>query len=254
MRLDKYLLVDSHNQDRIEGKYHRSVPITEDEFIHLKDRYCFYPDKTPIYRGIRNYNGGAGYLSIDPAKHTRVSEYTSNLYMLLMELSPQWEKYPRFSKSIICTTSRSEANGWGKLFRVYPYDGAILGVTPKAHFWGSFPYMMDTLTDFMRDIFEIFNIDIDYLETNKNVFMKACKRVDVFNQKAKMARFMKLDDEYNPKEFRKAVYDIIEGKPTFDVMCDLLPSDKFKLTKAGSKIETGREVWTEGKCLLELLG
>lgn len=132
-RLNKFLFEVS-NLSRIENRNHRSIPITEDAFLKMKEKNCKQAEKNVIYRGIKK-GTKEKYLFIEPSEHIRVSEYTENWYMLLMEILPQWKKFPKLSKSIICTTYVSEADNWGDAYRVYPYDGAVLAVAPYRHFW-----------------------------------------------------------------------------------------------------------------------
>ena len=45
-RLNNFLL-EYGNNDRLEGKKHRSVPITEDMFLELKEKHCKHSMHSP---------------------------------------------------------------------------------------------------------------------------------------------------------------------------------------------------------------
>jgi hypothetical protein len=252
----KNILNEYHNEERLEGKAHRSVPITEEEFLRLKDRHCSKAlQGTQLYRGVEGAT--AKYLFIDPSKHTRVSQYTKNWYMLLMELSSEWKEYPKFSKSVIMTTKEDHSSTWGREYKVYPFNGAKLGVTPNIHFWGSFDYDMDTLTSFMETVFNEFGLNLDNNETNPQklteLFNKIDKRDRSFKEDAKK-RIWENDFYDGSEEFNEALLRLIRGDKALQIFCDLLPTHNFTLKSIGDKLPIGKEVWTDSPCILEKVG
>lgn len=255
-KLKQQLLKEYHNERRLEGKAHRSVPITEEEFLKLKDRHCSQALKgTQLYRGVEGAN--AKYLFVDPSKHTRVSQYTKNWYMLLMELSPEWKEYPKFSKSVIMTTKYDHSSSWGREYKVYPFNGAKLGITPAVHFWGSFDYDMDTLTSFMKVVFDEFGLNLDNNETNPQKLKELFDKIDKmgFTPKEDVRKRVEERDYYTSgKEFAEALHRLIKGDKALQIFCDLLPTHGFTLKSIGDKLPIGKEVWTDSPCILEKVG
>jgi hypothetical protein len=258
-RLDDFLF-EYHNERRLKGKEHRSVPISQEEFLQLRDKNCKKAKRknaTKLYRGIEG--GIDDYLFIDPSEHTRVSQYTANWYMLLMELSPQWEEFPKFSKSVIMTTDSGNISRWGREYRVYPYDGAILGVTPKGHFWGSFPYDMSTFNSFIYFIIQSFGGDIDKNETNPNVLKKEFAKIDKVKNIGQRKELLFDVDEWIERNcfsrtsniFEKATERLRDRDKALDVFGDLLSTDGFLSKKIGDTLPNDKEVWTDSPCILE---
>ena len=75
-RLNKFLF-ETSNLHRSKDRTHRSVPITQEKFLELKEKHCKQAEKTELYRGVKE-GSKKRYLFINPAEHTRVSEYTEN--------------------------------------------------------------------------------------------------------------------------------------------------------------------------------
>jgi hypothetical protein len=242
----------------------RSTPITETEFVKLLDSKCKKSvNGAALYRGIRRGTGDV-YLKLDPSQHTRVSEYTDNWYILLMQLMPEWKNYPDFSKSIITVSGMSRARTWGNnIYRVIPFDGATLGVCPYEHFWGSFKWLdgggMSDLNERMRKLFDFvenyFAVSLQPKsnETEKAVLKKAFDYFD--NNKEKI--WAEIQRVGQAGRFR--MYDSSDGDiPYFNTDNKLLDAfavnfrpKGFKLVKAGSKsIADSKEVWTESPCIL----
>ncbi len=245
-RLNKFLFEVS-NLRRIENRNHRSIPITEDAFLKMKEKNCKQAEKNVIYRGIKK-GTKEKYLFIEPSEHTRVSEYTENWYMLLMELLPQWKEFPKLSKSIICTTRINEADNWGDIYRVYPYDGAVLAVAPYRHFWGSFDLTMPEVNEVIIMLLKLFKMDIHDNETDPNVLKRALSKIDAMD-KSKITT-----DELSNIFVENIFTSIKYGVPVLKALAKLLPANKFKLIKVGDRIPGNVQVWTESPCLLEYIG
>lgn len=246
-RLNKFLLEIS-NSYRVENREHRSVPITKDTFLKLKEKHCKQAIDSEIYRGIKHATKD-DYLFIDPSRYTRISEYTENWYMLLMELLPQWKKFPKLSKSIICTTHIGEADNWGPIYKVYPYDNAVLAVAPEKHFWGSFPYTMVEINEIIIKILELFNMDLFANETDPNVLKKALNKIDSLDKsKIDMEYF---SDVYFGYDMKKVFVNMKNGMPALKAFGELLPSNRFILKKIGDKLPKNKQIWTESPCILE---
>jgi hypothetical protein len=64
-----------------------------------------------------------------------------------MENMEEWQKYPRRSKSLICSTTVNYASGYGKVFNVIPYDSAKIGVCPTMDFFESIEKTLEVGVD-----------------------------------------------------------------------------------------------------------
>jgi len=93
----------------------RTKDITKRKFLEIyEENIGVNPEKLPkIYRGL-DENYLYGY--VKPAEYSRKSRNTSNYYTLIMDHSQKWKQYPKGSKSIICTTSRSKAENYGSIY------------------------------------------------------------------------------------------------------------------------------------------
>jgi hypothetical protein len=213
---------------------------------------------TPLYRGLKS-RPGATYLRNDPAEYTRVSEYTENWYILLLQLLPEWKKFPSLSKSIICTSRRSDAGDWGAIYRVYPFDGAILVVTPKEHMWASFRrYVnsMDDVNDIIRGILDStgYNL-IDENETNPKILKSFFDKIDKIEDRSFIDSthmgYMKRNWELSAIATLERYRDG-HIKTLLDVFSIIMEPKGFLLKKAGDELPIGKQVWTDSPCLLEM--
>ncbi len=256
MRFSKYILLENND---IKMGIGRSKPLTLKEFNKLHKKHCKkYYDSPALYRGIKTAD--QPLLFIDPSQHIRNSQYSSNLYMLLMEILPEWKEYPRLSRSIICASSDSAASGWGgDIYQVYPYDDAILAITPGIHMWASFDWPMDSFNHMINFLItygisptksDKYQPSIDDYEKNPNVLKDFIKRIDA-NKEALNKILMNISS---------SVYDFWRNDiKYFDTDNDLLTAigkvfnpNRFSLKKIGQQFPTNKQVWTESPCLLEL--
>jgi len=157
----------------------RTKPIEHDDAVKLVTKNCrknfhtLYIDKNPIYRGLPD-NFNTAMIDSDGDWYPRKSRNTKNYMTLLMDNLPSWKKYPKRSKSIICSTSRSKAQGYGHNYHVIPYDNTNIGICSRSDVWFSFKSKnlngLDTVNvwnDELKETFEDFNIDTDDNEWKK---------------------------------------------------------------------------------------
>jgi hypothetical protein len=101
------------------------------EFLRVKNQIS-------IFRG---FSGGnkLWYIST-PSKFTRTSKQDAggNIYTLLFDNLNSWQKFPKRSKSLICTTDYQYSNEFGRTYLVIPKDGAKWGICPEGDIWKSF--------------------------------------------------------------------------------------------------------------------
>lgn len=117
-----------------ENKSYENVQLKS--LLPYKDFLLNYLDTnypTKIYRGMNNTNGiifGDGNLL------NRKSSNTANYYTLLFDYLPSWKKFPKRSKSFICSTSLQYAEGYGEAqFIVIPLENQKIGVCPADDIW-----------------------------------------------------------------------------------------------------------------------
>lgn len=110
------------------------------ELAHTISTQCkialdqFLSGKTTLYCGWGDLPPNGVY---DSSTGTRKSENTSNWYTTFFDTNPVNSRYPKRSKSFICTDSEfvaSEFSGDGMTF-VFPFDGVDLGVIPTQDLW-----------------------------------------------------------------------------------------------------------------------
>lgn len=226
-----------------EAKYKgapRSRSITADEAIELLETNCkeAIKYKPTLYRGYNKITDLYSY--IDPSKFTRVSANTMNYYTLFMDNDSFWKEYPKRSKSIIGTTSLERIAGWPSIMKIYPYDGAKIGVCPKHDIWFSFKSKMYALD-----------------EINSSIFM-ATKYKTINNYKDLIEAFQLIDMIKNDID-NKYIIDIFKDigyyktdktfYQTFKKYMSPALND-FKLVGCKYKTKGNYEFWTDSQCVM----
>jgi hypothetical protein len=263
-------------------KIGRKTPMTNDEakaFIHKHCKKSLF--STPIWRG----TGGGGESDaffIQPYKFQRESRNTSNHYSLLIDNSPEWTKYPKRSKSVICTLDHNTASHYGTAYRMFPVDGSRIGVCPSQDFWGSFDDFkpMDFFNTELIRIVEMTSLTVALMIEKHPKISEEAKPIDrsLFkafkNAESYNAIYNTLEYVDSQKPFVKDTALNAENsglwyatnflrlhdywkKPNLDLIVDLeerlSPSyNAFDLDTAGDKIaQKGNvEVWTDGDCVM----
>ena len=133
--------------------------------------------KKYLYRGFNiNYPTDYGF-KVDPSQRERKSRSGYNYHTLLMDNLPEWSRFPKRSKSLICSTDQATAAGFAHSnFIVFPYDGAKFGICPKRDLQYSFK-KFSSLADFeirLQSAYANFNIEtyqelIKVLEDSNNL-------------------------------------------------------------------------------------
>ena len=253
MRLNQYLLKQIDKLSR-----RRSKEIIDMDEMRMFFHKNYVEEDTLIYRGIEDVSDRAVYF-VKPKEHTRVSRNTANYYTLLIDNSPRWSKYPKRSKSIICSTSRETADLYGKVFVVIPKKGSSIGICPDNDIWASFSKI--DLANFGYVLNDIFNNTPNCIK-NPNTIHELLKNFEIFdnyiknisNNWSELDKFIKIDKTIN-SNFVSSLIDAIldENMKTIDFIEDTLDPEKngFGLSKAGSfRIHGDYEVWTDGESML----
>jgi len=90
-----------------------------------------------IFRGMNSISGNGGIINTND--FTRKSRNTFNYYTTWLDNSPDWSKYPKRSKSYICSTSEDTTYGYGETcYVIIPSDNLQIGVCSENDFWYSF--------------------------------------------------------------------------------------------------------------------
>jgi len=221
---------------------------------------------TVITRTIARLKPSVIYYSIDPKSGTRASQNTGNYYTLIMDNSTMWKKYPKRSKSVVCSINGQCGSKFP--YRVFPKNGSKIGVCKENDLWFSFRKSFDMTLDLMNNTLEIlFNlasekvtedVQISY-DKSLPVIKNACKRFDKWFENIK----------YDKKELEKIIdqdrYSSYYSDKALDVLSgyngDLYTLIETKLSpeKNGFKLITTsnlnvggakKEMWTDGECLM----
>ena len=234
MRLENYL---------IEGKS-RGKGITEDVAIELLLKNCkqaikAYKNGSEMFRGVDHNND---YLYIDPKKGIRRSASgIPNYYTYIMTNEKEWKAYPKRSRSLICVTERSSAEGYGDPYIVFPYDGAKLGICENTDIWHSFKNV-EHINIFLRTVKSVFvlvyGIRGDY-DNSFKTFKDACKKVDNDSLNPSI-----IDDMFNHSKGFKYTGNFYKD------LCKVFSPDGFKLAKIGDNLGAYHEVWTDSECIM----
>jgi len=161
----------------------RTTSISEEQFNQLLNKNCshFINNKNEIYRGLW-FNDDYGY--INPLNYNRKSANTSNYYTILFdEILPSWKNMPKRSKSVICSTSFTEARAYGIVYRVYPFNDSKIGITSYQDIWWSmqgngFPHNLDGLNSALINLSIVFDYE---LKEDKQSILGLFKEIDQYN-------------------------------------------------------------------------
>jgi len=274
MRLKQFIITEKRSESI--SKYDALDAINS----KCKDALKEYRKGNIIYRGIENHDP---FLKVSPSKFTRVSKGISNYYTLINDNSPAWEKYPKRSKSIICANNYDLAYSFGKVYIVFPFDGAKIGVCSTNDYWSAFPFLrsklyIDSIKNFNDYIENLFNIrivyknvgDINKVKTYKDL-QKLFHEFDKFvkEQDKKTIAEMKRRDENRGFEFKEPDYSPTINyfnKKTYSLLLRYYEKfndlekyfrylldpkkNKFELKTIGDKLPKNKEVWTDSDSIL----
>lgn len=229
----------------------RSKPIAEDEALKLLDTdFSASKNSTPIFRGLRGKSDTPFMLADSSSYAPRKAANTQNYANLCVDNFNSWQAYPKRSKSFICTTASAYASGFGVVFRVYPINGANIGICSSGDFWGSFSNFRKNGLQNIHDFNGFINSIIgDMYDNNFQEFIKELN--------ARGAEFLK-----NPKNVlpKNPFYRLLLNKyaknadqPLSSLIEALLEptSNGFShQTIENFKEDKKVEVWTEGPVLL----
>jgi len=190
---------------------------------------------------------GNAYI-VKPGEHTRVSANTYNTYTLLIDHSKKWAKYPKRSKSIICSTNSTGPNSYGEVYVVFPKDGYKFGVCPTYDMWESFHTHLKTSLDGFNIMLERYlhdldiDIHIDYLRKYEDLELIG-KKIDLVLQNTKREepypfKWMSEYDRYgNFMDLLEYLFDPEDNGFKIETDISRLPNDDH-------------EIWTDSESYL----
>lgn len=201
-----------------------------------------------LYKGIlRNKNIIGDAVILDPTAIGRRSRNTQNYYTLLIDNLPNWSKYPKRSKSLIMSTNLNTAKIFGDIYRILPFNNAILGVCSHSDIWDSFRNVCKSIDRFNNVLAKSDISDYNYAEFLTQFFIS----------KDRVVKNLKLQVSSRPITDFLAIANALEKITTKNQLVKYL-NNLFDPTKNGfttQKVDTkiiefNREVWTSSKCYL----
>ena len=242
MRLKQYILQEGSRSKNISKLEAQSI-IKSDCMVSYE---AFKSNKARIYRGLPT-PFPTGYKYINPKTSERRSANTDNYYTYIIDNSKSWSKYPKRSRSIICTTDKSYADNFGYIGMVFPIDGSKIGVASSPDFWGSFEqtitrgFDLDEFNYMLKKIVKKQNVMLD--DKSLSSFKKTLSMFDKnINDWVKT-----LPGKNNSPSFD---VDFMDGYKDnlWDHLQTLFEPKKngITLTKVGKPLPNNREVWTDG--------
>lgn len=136
----KNVLKDNNYKLKIIAK---KCPVAVDHFLNNKI----------IYRGspkFKSYAKNNVPILGDSSKMERKSANTYNYYTLWFDNHPTWKKFPKRSKSWICTTKYSYSTNYGYPSFVFPIGNPTVGICPSNDIWSSFRPCLETFTEDLK--------------------------------------------------------------------------------------------------------
>ena len=238
----------------------RSTALELDKAVAMYKKNCknYRWNDQALYRGNRS---SSAPMFIDPKKHERKSANTENYYTLWTDNSKKWSKYPNRSQSIICTSRRQYALGYGEAFIVIPFDGATIGICSEDDWWQSFskslqnfPRTVMSMGGFMKELQQaVANLlgktpadARKIMSKDYNSLVKTLKKGDKkFKEDAEWSERATLDmykviDYYDG--FMNMMEYVLDPKNNgFKV----IPFDKYSMDNFPNN-----EIWTDSPCLM----
>ena len=218
----------------------------------------------PIFRGIPK---SITVAYSDATKLNRHSANSQNYYTLWMDNSPEWEAYPKRSKSLICSHSFEIAEGYGFATLVVPKDGTTIGVASGRDIWFSFKKELEkfmgsssagNLYDFTNCVFHLiknvsgenYKRDLTYQQMCvhlKDISIAALKREDEHNRRNGMDNYTIKSAITQMEKYKwNDLYEVFETV--------FKPQDNgFSLYKAGEASPVSdphREIWLSSQCVI----
>lgn len=171
-----------------------------------------------------------------------------NYYMMHLDNSKNWEKFPKRSNSLICTTSQAEAAFWGRVFNVIPFDGAKFAVINQSDIWNlSYKILPTSSLKSITDIFKY--IEDTYYNKKVNTYSELLKFYKFIEKNYKSFKMYDINMERMFKEYEKYNTSFFE----FMEIVYHPKNVNTKLIRYNNNYKHGKErneMWTNSKCIL----
>lgn len=259
MKFSEYIILVENQAREIPG-YEAKQKIAE----HCQD---VIKNNIWIYRGIPNTSEYLfGNATFSPP---RKSANTYNFATLIIDNSTEWQEFPKRSKSYICSSSKNYAGGYGKLYRVYPYDGANIGICSGRDIWWSFKQTMDkldissidALNQTLKKLFEAV-LNKNQVDLSYDALKQACEEIDIklHQHNYDFFEFASHYGQLHPVCFNLLIQLTKQYKlPLLHGLTRLLDPVVNGFThinishaKSGT-LPSNNEVWTDSPCIFELI-
>jgi hypothetical protein len=237
-----------------------SKSLTEEEFNQILKTSCknWTKSKTPLYRGQIDMGP---YVYFDPKGTYRQSIEDINIHIDLIDNLPSWNEYPKYSSSVIGSTSNNVSN-YGKVYEIIPFDNINIGVCPKTNIWDSFGYTK--FGEWGEDIYKVYHflttVGIDanmiYINDSNNLEknLQSINKIDIskcdYSIKEYANQFLIEASEF----FGKKIKDL-NGSDCYKFINDKFfnPKERGFINiryDIGFNLPINRQIWTNGPVLL----
>lgn len=263
MRLKNYILesTDGRGKSISEKQALKMLPKFSDAISVIRN------GGITISRIIRSKS--IDYYYVDPSKSgPRRSVNTYNYYTLIMDNSKRWSKYPKRSKSLICSATKTETLKYltdSDEYLVLPKNKTKIGQCQSDDLWFSFPDIGTDMNQFAISLNYVLNYpdftdeelekptwwlkgDKKDYDKSYSMYLKACKRFD---------DWVKNTTELTPLEIKK-IYRAIwleswNGRePLAKYIDKILDPNKndFELKSIINLTKENVELWFDKEALL----
>ncbi len=156
----------------------RSEKLTKEQLLKPLKENCSYwdPFGPQYYSGVREGRGSpaadkGSYLYLDPTKYKRRSIEPENIHVWMMDNSPAFKDFPKYSESVIVSTTKkiknlSDRGEYGTNYVVIPYNNSRLGKMEDHWVWGAWDNVEGehVIRWFQMEMEDLLGISNDYLE------------------------------------------------------------------------------------------
>lgn len=251
MRLESHILTEGRS--KAIGRL-RAYTLIEENC--LKSAKAFYFGNGSIYRGVAGAPPDK-LMVVDPKVGApRKSANISNHYTILLDNISSWRKYPKRSKSIICSTKRVGASSYGTPFAVFPYDNSKIGVCPKDDLWESFRSTIGSLQTFTWQLNKL----LKHAASGEPNLSGLRSDDDIKSMRAMMDKADELLASGVSGEWGDGIFGVKEYKwmKNYNGNMYKMLNKQFNPVKNGFKLKVAgdslpdkeTEVWTDGKSVM----
>jgi hypothetical protein len=239
--------------------------LTEVEFDQIRKENCknWTKVETELYRGMPDLGD---YLYIDPLKGDfRSSIEDTNIHLDLLSNLPSWKDYPKYERCVIGGTRGSATGTYGEsVYELIPFDDIKIVVCPKSTIWES---LGNDDNEFGGDIYLVewfldsIGLDTSWEQIGGGTIETKLKSLGNSFYGSKISEMPNKDQEavdnflMRHAEFSWKRPNEITGEDCYNFINNSLFNPKsrgFQLLNYDQnfKTETGKQIWTEGPCLL----